>query len=35
MDANEHKLSFAELVSFIQHVHVELSDQAGRAVNLS
>lgn len=35
MDAKEYKLSFAELVSFIQHVHVELSAQAGRAVNLS
>ena len=35
MDANENKLSFTELVSFIQHVHVELSAQAGRAVNLS
>lgn len=35
MDANLNKLSFAELVSFIQHVHVELSAQAGRAVNLS
>ena len=35
MDAKEYKLNFAELVSFIQHVHVELSAQAGRAVNLS
>ena len=35
MNAKEYKLSFAELVSFIQHVHVELSAQAGRAVNLS
>lgn len=35
MDANEHKLSFTELVDFIRCVHEELSDQAGRAVNLS
>jgi hypothetical protein len=35
MDTNEHKLSFADLVGFIRHVHEELSVQAGRAVNLS
>ena len=35
MNANEHTLSFAELVCSIRHVHEELSAQAGRAVNLS
>ncbi len=35
MDTSRHKLNFKNLVDSIRHIHVELSTQASRAVNVS